>query len=152
MTESQFTNSKFQSLIFPLSFPSLALISQTLLFPFLLRCPATAAATSQGNHRRHSSHGKSCGASWGLDRRRGGVSTPLTQLPAKLRLTTICTAIWQVAPRPENYSQSRAVALHNVESTITELSGIFTHLATMVAQQGELAIKIDDNMDESLSP
>ncbi|KAJ4830976.1 Syntaxin-31 [Turnera subulata] len=57
----------------------------------------------------------------------------------------------QVAPRQENYSQSRAVALHNVESTITELSGIFTHLATMVAQQGELAIRIDDNMDESLT-
>ncbi|KAF2296245.1 hypothetical protein GH714_037029 [Hevea brasiliensis] len=57
----------------------------------------------------------------------------------------------QVIPRQENYTQSRAVALHNVESTISELSGIFTHLATMVAQQGELAIRIDDNMDESLA-
>ncbi|ESQ40487.1 hypothetical protein EUTSA_v10014023mg [Eutrema salsugineum] len=56
----------------------------------------------------------------------------------------------QTVPRQENYSQGRAVALHSVESTITELSGIFTHLATMVTQQGELAIRIDDNMDESL--
>ncbi|KAH0854727.1 LOW QUALITY PROTEIN: hypothetical protein HID58_057745, partial [Brassica napus] len=56
----------------------------------------------------------------------------------------------QTVPRQENYSQNRAVALHSVESTITELSGIFTHLATMVTQQGELAIRIDDNMDESL--
>lgn len=47
----------------------------------------------------------------------------------------------QVVPRQEHYSQSRAVALQNVESTISELSGIFTHLATMVAQQGELAIR-----------
>ncbi|XP_048232097.1 syntaxin-31 isoform X2 [Ricinus communis] len=47
----------------------------------------------------------------------------------------------QVVPRQENYTQSRAAALHNVESTISELSGIFTHLATMVAQQGELAIR-----------
>jgi len=47
----------------------------------------------------------------------------------------------QVVPRQENYAQNRAVALHNVESTISELSGIFTHLATMVAQQGELAIR-----------
>ncbi|KDP44805.1 hypothetical protein JCGZ_01305 [Jatropha curcas] len=57
----------------------------------------------------------------------------------------------QVVPRQENYTQSRAVALHNVESTISELGGIFTHLATVVAQQGELAIRIDDNMDESLA-
>lgn len=47
----------------------------------------------------------------------------------------------QVVPRQENYTQSRATALHNVESTISELSGIFTHLATMVTQQGELAIR-----------
>uniref|UniRef100_A0A2P2J848 Syntaxin n=1 Tax=Rhizophora mucronata TaxID=61149 RepID=A0A2P2J848_RHIMU len=47
----------------------------------------------------------------------------------------------EVVPRQENYSQSRLGALHNVESTISELSGIFTHLATMVAQQGELAIR-----------
>ncbi|KAK9742365.1 hypothetical protein RND81_03G167200 [Saponaria officinalis] len=56
----------------------------------------------------------------------------------------------QVAPQQEDYSRTRAAALQNVESTISELSGIFTHLATMVAHQGELAIRIDDNMDESL--
>lgn len=47
----------------------------------------------------------------------------------------------QVAPQQENHSQNRATALQNVESTISELSGIFTHLATMVAHQGELAIR-----------
>ncbi|KAM0941441.1 putative target SNARE coiled-coil domain, syntaxin/epimorphin, syntaxin-5, Sly1p-binding protein [Dioscorea sansibarensis] len=57
----------------------------------------------------------------------------------------------QVVPRQENYTQSRVVALQNVESTISELGGIFTQLATMVAQQGELAIRIDDNMDDSLT-
>lgn len=56
-----------------------------------------------------------------------------------------------VVPQHEQHSQSRAVALQNVESTITELSGIFTHLATMVAHQGELAIRIDDNMDKTLA-
>ncbi|XP_024991816.1 syntaxin-31 [Cynara cardunculus var. scolymus] len=57
----------------------------------------------------------------------------------------------QVVPQQENYSQNRAVALQSVESTITELSGIFTNLATMVAHQGELAIRIDDNMEETMS-
>lgn len=47
----------------------------------------------------------------------------------------------QVIPRQETHTQNRAVALQNVESTISELSGIFTHLATMVAHQGELAIR-----------
>ncbi|KAJ6923331.1 syntaxin-32-like [Populus alba x Populus x berolinensis] len=57
----------------------------------------------------------------------------------------------QMVPLQDSYMHSRAEALHNVESTIHELSNIFTQLATMVSQQGELAIRIDENMDESLS-
>lgn len=48
----------------------------------------------------------------------------------------------QVVPQQESYTQNRAVALQSVESTITELSGIFTNLATMVAHQGELSIRL----------
>ncbi|KAF7152844.1 hypothetical protein RHSIM_Rhsim01G0091400 [Rhododendron simsii] len=47
----------------------------------------------------------------------------------------------QMVPLQDSYMQSRAEALHNVESTIHELSNIFTQLATMVSQQGELAIR-----------
>lgn len=57
----------------------------------------------------------------------------------------------QMVPLQDTYMQSRAEALHNVESTIHELSNIFTQLATMVSQQGELAIRIDENMDDTLS-
>ncbi|WCJ29737.1 Syntaxin-32 [Euphorbia peplus] len=57
----------------------------------------------------------------------------------------------QMVPVQDSYMQSRAEALHNVESTIHELGNIFTQLATMVSQQGELAIRIDENMDESLA-
>ncbi|XVF34780.1 hypothetical protein REPUB_Repub18cG0088100 [Reevesia pubescens] len=57
----------------------------------------------------------------------------------------------QIVPLQDRYMQSRAEALHNVESTIHELSNIFTQLATMVSQQGELAIRIDENMDESVA-
>ncbi|XP_052186885.1 syntaxin-31 [Diospyros lotus] len=78
-----------------------------------------------------------------LRRRLGAENTPSQYVEMSM--------LQQVAPRQESYSQSRAVALQNVESTISELSGIFTHLATMVAHQGELAIRIDDNMDESLA-
>eukprot|EP00258_Populus_trichocarpa_P029481 XP_024445500.1 syntaxin-32 [Populus trichocarpa] len=57
----------------------------------------------------------------------------------------------QMVPLQDSYMQSRAEALRNVESTIHELSNIFTQLATMVSQQGELAIRIDENMEETLS-
>ncbi|RCV24946.1 hypothetical protein SEVIR_5G124300v4 [Setaria viridis] len=57
----------------------------------------------------------------------------------------------QLAVQQDSYMQSRAEALQNVESTIHELSNIFTQLATMVSQQGELAIRIDENMDETLT-
>ncbi|XP_066313722.1 syntaxin-32-like [Miscanthus floridulus] len=57
----------------------------------------------------------------------------------------------QLAVQQDSYMQSRAEALQNVESTIHELSNIFTQLATMVNQQGELAIRIDENMDNTLT-
>ncbi|XP_059634991.1 syntaxin-32 [Cornus florida] len=56
----------------------------------------------------------------------------------------------QMVPLQDSYMQSRAEALQNVESTIHELGNIFTQLATMVSQQGELAIRIDENMDDTL--
>ncbi|XP_076915885.1 syntaxin-32-like [Bidens hawaiensis] len=57
----------------------------------------------------------------------------------------------QMVPLQDTYMQSRAEALHNVESTIHELGSIFTQLATMVSQQGELAIRIDENMEDTLA-
>ncbi|WZZ23060.1 hypothetical protein YC2023_124447 [Brassica napus] len=38
-------------------------------------------------------------------------------------------------------AKTELLRLHNVESTITELSGILTHQAKMVTQRGELAIR-----------
>ncbi|CAI9298449.1 unnamed protein product [Lactuca saligna] len=57
----------------------------------------------------------------------------------------------QIVPLQDSYMQSRAEALHNVESTIHELGSIFQQLATMVSQQGELAIRIDENMEDTLA-
>jgi syntaxin 5 len=47
----------------------------------------------------------------------------------------------QMVPLQDSYMQSRAEALQNVESTIHELSNIFNQLATLVSQQGEVAIR-----------
>ncbi|KAL3746669.1 hypothetical protein ACJRO7_015598 [Eucalyptus globulus] len=57
----------------------------------------------------------------------------------------------QMVPLQDTYMQSRAEALQNVESTIHELSSIFNQLATLVSQQGEIAIRIDENMDDTLT-
>ncbi|CAA2963576.1 syntaxin-32-like [Olea europaea subsp. europaea] len=57
----------------------------------------------------------------------------------------------QVVPFQDGYMQSRSDALQNVESTIQELGNIFNQLATLVSQQGEIAIRIDENMDDTLS-
>ncbi|KAJ9548798.1 hypothetical protein OSB04_021341 [Centaurea solstitialis] len=57
----------------------------------------------------------------------------------------------EMVPLQDSYMQSRAEALQNVESTIHELGSIFTQLATMVSQQGELAIRIDENMEDTLA-
>ncbi|CAI9771717.1 unnamed protein product [Fraxinus pennsylvanica] len=57
----------------------------------------------------------------------------------------------QVVPFQDGYMQSRSDALQNVESTIQELGNIFNQLATLVSQQGEIAIRIDENMDDTVS-
>jgi syntaxin 5 len=56
-----------------------------------------------------------------------------------------------LVPLQDTYMQSRAEALQNVESTIHELSNIFTQLATMVSQQGEIAIRIDEDIGDTLA-
>ncbi|XVE63574.1 hypothetical protein DITRI_Ditri07aG0031000 [Diplodiscus trichospermus] len=47
----------------------------------------------------------------------------------------------QMVPLQDSYMRSRAEALQNVESTIHELGTIFNQLATLVSQQGEIAIR-----------
>ncbi|CAN6331600.1 unnamed protein product [Urochloa humidicola] len=56
----------------------------------------------------------------------------------------------QLAIQQDSYMQSRAEAIQNVESTTNELAQIFGQLATMVSEQVELAIRIDEDMDGTL--
>lgn len=55
------------------------------------------------------------------------------------------------APQADSYLQSRDVALRQINSTIQELGGIFTQMAEMVQQQGEMAVRIDENVDNVVS-
>ncbi|KAK6122052.1 hypothetical protein DH2020_044205 [Rehmannia glutinosa] len=104
---------------------------------------SSSSESSGGNLQPSVSMGNNVQVGNQLRRRMATDANPSPQMEASM--------LQQVVPRQESISQSRTVALQNVESTISELSGIFTHLATMVAHQGELAIRIDDNMDESLA-
>ncbi|XP_047966792.1 syntaxin-32-like [Salvia hispanica] len=73
-----------------------------------------------------------------------GESQPLLQQQQNQQLQ-------QIVPVQDSYMQSRAEALQNVESTIHELGSIFNQLATLVSQQGEISIRIDENMEDTLS-
>ncbi|KAF5778074.1 putative target SNARE coiled-coil domain, syntaxin/epimorphin, syntaxin-5, Sly1p-binding protein [Helianthus annuus] len=107
--------------------------------------PWSSPSKSSGNLQQSESSGNGVQVGNQLRRRLAPDGTPSSsqQMGASM--------LQQVVPQQENFTQNRAVALQSVESTITELSGIFTNLATMVAHQGELAIRIDDNMEETLS-
>ncbi|GIL74255.1 hypothetical protein Vretimale_1947 [Volvox reticuliferus] len=58
--------------------------------------------------------------------------------------------VQMLAPQ-DTYLSSRAEALRNVENTIVELGTIFNKLSELVAEQGELAIRIDENVEDTLS-
>lgn len=49
----------------------------------------------------------------------------------------------------DTYVQQRAETMHNIESTIVELGGIFQQLAHMVKEQDEAIGRIDANIQES---
>ncbi|XP_063242752.1 syntaxin-5 isoform X2 [Bacillus rossius redtenbacheri] len=49
----------------------------------------------------------------------------------------------------DNYLQSRAETMQNIESTIVELGGIFQQLAHMVKEQEEMVERIDANVQDT---
>ncbi|XP_022730269.1 syntaxin-32 [Durio zibethinus] len=115
--------------------------------PFIRQRPlATKSATSSSTSPPPWTNGSTSSSQLFSSKHVDGESQPLLQQPQHQQQQH-----QQLVPLQDSYMQSRAEALHNVESTIHELSNIFTQLATMVSQQGELAIRIDENMDESLA-
>lgn len=55
----------------------------------------------------------------------------------------------QIIDQQDDYIQSRADTMQNIESTIVELGQIFTQLAHMVKEQEEAVQRIDSNVEES---
>ena len=47
--------------------------------------------------------------------------------------------------------QSREAAIHQITQDIQGLSSMFGQLAAMVQEQGEMALRIDDNVDNVVS-
>lgn len=101
---------------------------------------ASLSSSSRSPYSSDSLYGTSTGTQ--LRRRIGGDGLSLAQSQVQMQ---------QDSAPVQDHLHGRSSALHNVESTITELSGMFTQLATMVSEQGELAIRIDDNIDDTLA-
>ncbi|XP_071454480.1 syntaxin-5 [Hetaerina americana] len=55
----------------------------------------------------------------------------------------------QAYDQTDDYIQSRAETMQNIESTIVELGGIFQQLASMVKEQEELVERIDTNVQDA---
>jgi len=51
----------------------------------------------------------------------------------------------------DRYISSRTDAVRSIESTIADLQGIFQQLANLVAEQGEMIQRIDDNIENTSS-
>ncbi|XP_041467934.1 syntaxin-5-like [Lytechinus variegatus] len=57
----------------------------------------------------------------------------------------------QMVEQQDNYIKNREETMHNIESTIVELSGIFQQLAHMVKEQEEQVQRIDGNVDDTVA-
>jgi len=55
----------------------------------------------------------------------------------------------QIIDEQDQYIESRAETMRNIESTIVELGGIFTQLAHMVKEQEEVVGRIDHNVEDA---
>jgi len=49
----------------------------------------------------------------------------------------------------DDYTTSRAAAVENIERILVELGGIFQQLASLVAEQGDMLQRIDENIERS---
>lgn len=82
-----------------------------------------------------------------LTQRKGNGEVVL-EMPPSSSTTLQSAQQQQLVLRQDNYHQTRADAVQNIESIIVELGGVFQQLATMVSEQGEMVQRIDENIAE----
>ncbi|KAK8543260.1 hypothetical protein V6N13_136211 [Hibiscus sabdariffa] len=113
--------------------------------PFVRQRPLASAKSAAGalNNLPQWANGSASSSQLFPRKQMDGESQPLLQQHQQQQQ--------QMVPLQDSYMQSRVEALQNVESTIHELGTIFNQLATLVSQQGEIAIRIDENMDDTLA-
>ncbi|OWZ05724.1 Syntaxin [Phytophthora megakarya] len=56
----------------------------------------------------------------------------------------------QIVAEQQNYTESRAEAVGQIESHIVDIGQLFGRLSTLIHEQGDLVRRIDDNVEESL--
>ncbi|CAH0486703.1 unnamed protein product [Peronospora farinosa] len=56
----------------------------------------------------------------------------------------------QIVTEQQNYTESRAEAVSQIESHIVDIGQLFGRLSTMINEQGDLVRRIDDNVEDSL--
>ncbi|ETK85079.1 hypothetical protein L917_09838 [Phytophthora nicotianae] len=56
----------------------------------------------------------------------------------------------QIVAEQQNYTESRAEAVSQIESHIVDIGQLFGRLSTLIHEQGGLVRRIDDNVEESL--
>ncbi|CAI5746236.1 unnamed protein product [Peronospora destructor] len=79
---------------------------------------------------------------------RPGCNTDNENLEIQPLITTMTQE--QIVAEQQNYTESRAEAVSQIESHIVDIGQLFGRLSAMIHEQGDLVQRIDDNVEDSL--
>ena len=96
--------------------------------------PSAIEVVDAGTPRRRSSPGGGGGGS--------GSGEVVIEMPAQTQM--------QLEPASSSYFDARAGAVESVQSTLVELGSIFDQLGNLVAEQGHMLQRVDENAEDAL--
>ncbi|DAZ99411.1 TPA: hypothetical protein N0F65_004044 [Lagenidium giganteum] len=118
---------------------------QPLLGPETRRAPTPPKPFPQNGHAIPPAESHSPGA--GLRRRAGNLGASPFMQQQRQPMGQNGGMQQQAVYYPRQDAQTRFQNAQQVESTIVEISGMFSRMATMVQEQGEIISRIDDDMN-----